>query len=47
MTNKYKVSLHVEQEIYADDEDEALAIFHGDLLENWSAQELAEIRRLN
>jgi hypothetical protein len=42
----YKISLHVEQDIRADDEEEALAIFHDDLMRAWSEEELAEVTEL-
>ena len=42
----YKVLLHIEQIINADDEDEALEIFWDDLHENQTYQEQADVKEL-
>lgn len=46
MTKKYYITLHIEQTIYANDEEEALAIFHDDTLRAWSEEELADVREV-
>ena len=43
---RYKVSLHVTQEINADDIDEALSIFWDDLHINSDGQELAHVEEI-
>ena len=42
----YKVLLHVEQIINADDEDEALGIFWDDLHDNLAYGEMADVEEL-
>jgi hypothetical protein len=42
---RYKVTLHIEQTITAPSEEDALYIFHDDLLDNMSVQELAEVKK--
>ena len=43
---RYKISLHVTQEINADDMDDALGIFWDDFHENATTQELANIEEI-
>ena len=38
----YKVSIHIEQTVYADDKDEALGIFWDDLMLSLGHKELAD-----
>lgn len=45
-TKTYKVSLHVEQIIDAEDEEEALAIFWDDLMRNQAEEENADVQEL-
>jgi len=42
----YKVLLHVEQTIDANDEDEVLGIFWDDLMRNLAEEEMADIEEL-
>ena len=42
----YKVSLHVEQIIHAEDEDEALGIFWDDLMRALAEEELADVEEV-
>ncbi len=45
-TKTYKVSLHVEQLIYAEDEEEALGIFWDDLMRNQADGEVAAVEEV-
>ncbi len=42
----YKVSLHVEQTMYAEDKEEALGIFWDDLMRNLAEQELVAVEEV-
>lgn len=45
-TKTYKVSLRVEQIIYADDEEEAFGIFWDDLMRNLAEGEVATVEEV-
>lgn len=45
-TKTYKISLHAEQIIYAEDEEEALGIFWDDLMRNLSEQKLVAVEEV-
>ncbi len=45
-TKTYKVSLRVEQIVYADDKEEALGIFWDDLIRNLSLEEQAVVEEI-
>ena len=44
MTRSYAVSLNIKQVIDADNEEEALNIFHDDTMRAWGEEEIADIQ---
>lgn len=45
-TETYKVSVHVEQIVYAEDEEEAFGIFWDDLMRNLAEGEVATVEEV-